>query len=316
MNKSDVPDSRGYPDKSTGRSRLIITRRIVLIVGPDDWSKSFATCAGKYQSPIDIDLHEVMTVQLPPIKYHGFNKKPLSTVLSNNGHTVMLQLNMSEPLAISGGPLRGKYVFQQLHWHWGYNDSVGSEDTINHQSFPMELHMVFYRSIYGGFTRALEYKDGLAVLAFFYEVIGRGSAGNNNAYAEMVEHLPSVALPHSEARLVRQQPMDHMLPKDRSQYFTYNGSLTTPPCSEVVIWIDYKHPIRLSHDQIDEFRRLQTSGGAFMTHNNRPTQPLGDRVVLFNDVDLDQDDDSASLQGLSAPLLLVSLLLAARLGLS
>lgn len=94
-----------------------------------------------------------------------------------------------------------------------------------------------------------------------------------------------VVLPHSEARLARQLPLELLLPAEKSQYYTYYGSLTTPPCSEVVTWIDYKKSIPLSHDQVEEFRRLQNTDGDYMTHNNRPVQPIGDRIVLFNEIE-------------------------------
>jgi len=82
----------------------------------------------------------------------------------------MLSLTTSQETTVSGGPLRGDYVFAQLHFHWGANDSMGSEDMINGQSFPMELHMVFYKRDYGSMDAALGYKDGLTVLAVFYNV--------------------------------------------------------------------------------------------------------------------------------------------------
>lgn len=71
---------------------------------------------------------------------------------------------------LSGGPLKGPYVFSQLHFHWGGNDSVGSEDLINNHSFPMELHMVFYKMEYEDMETAIKYRDGLCVMAVFYEV--------------------------------------------------------------------------------------------------------------------------------------------------
>lgn len=76
----------------------------------------------------------------------------------------------SQEMTVSGGPLRGDYAFAQLHFHWGANDSIGSEDQINGQSFPMELHMVLYKTEYGDMDTAINYEDGLAVLAIFYNV--------------------------------------------------------------------------------------------------------------------------------------------------
>lgn len=71
---------------------------------------------------------------------------------------------------ISGGPLRGTYEFSQFHFHWGDNDTVGSEDLIDGRSFPMELHMVFFNKQYLDTKHAMQYSDGLCVLAFFYDV--------------------------------------------------------------------------------------------------------------------------------------------------
>lgn len=87
-----------------------------------------------------------------------------------SGFVVVLSLTPSQETTVSGGPLRGEYAFSQLHFHWGANDSVGSEDLINGHSFPMELHMVCYKTEYGDMETALTYKDGLAVLAVFYDV--------------------------------------------------------------------------------------------------------------------------------------------------
>ena len=55
--------------------------------GPDHWADTYKTCRGKYQSPIDIDEHHVTRVHLPPIRYEGFETPPLSSTITNNGHT-------------------------------------------------------------------------------------------------------------------------------------------------------------------------------------------------------------------------------------
>lgn len=258
--------------------------------GPDHWADTYQTCRGKYQSPIDIDEHQVLRVHLTPIRYEGFETPPLSSTITNNGHTVLLKLNMSEQATISGGPLKGKYVFSQLHFHWGQNDSFGSEDLINNHSYPMELHMVFWKRGYGTIEQAQLHPDGLAVLAFFYEVM----ASDNAVYSEMVDYLPHIETPHTKFDLRRQLTLASLIPCARSHYFTYHGSLTTPPCLEVVTWIDFKHPIRLSHAQLEAFRRLRTQHG-FLTHNARPVQPLGGRKVLYNAGELNLEDyDSAA----------------------
>lgn len=83
----------------------------------------------------------------------------------------MLKCNESNQAMVTGGPLGDNtYVFEQLHFHWGQNNNEGSETTINNQSFTMEMHAVFYNQKYESMDKALNYKDGLTVLGYFYEV--------------------------------------------------------------------------------------------------------------------------------------------------
>lgn len=84
--------------------------------------------------------------------------------------TAMVTIEAEPRPTITGGPLHGVYEFHQLHFHWGDNDTMGSEDSIDGHSFPMELHMVFYKKNYRNIRSAMDEKDGLTVLAFFYHV--------------------------------------------------------------------------------------------------------------------------------------------------
>jgi carbonic anhydrase len=72
----------------------------------------------------------------------------------------------------------------------------------------------------------------------------------NHVYSEIVQLLPFVTLPNSQHHLKKVITLDLLLPMTKHLYFTYNGSLTTPPCLEVVTWIEFKQPILLSHHQV------------------------------------------------------------------
>ncbi|CAG2055304.1 unnamed protein product [Timema podura] len=299
-------------------------------VGPKHWAESYQTCSGKYQSPIDIEEHLVSQVRLPPLNFQGFKSKSVSSTLTNNGHTglwaigclrlvqgviltidwnasdggdqVVLQLNTSDEAILSGGPLKGNYIFAQLHFHWGANDSIGSEDTINNHTFPLELHLVFFKQDYVSFNHALDFKDGLTVLAVFFEVYG----DDNDIYSEIVSHLPRVVNPGTNARLKRPVNLDSLLPSIRHLYFTYEGSLTTPPCSEVVTWIDFKQPILLSARQVNAFRKLRSEEGT-LTQNFRPVQPLSGRLIHFNVADdLSRSGESSMLRSVPVGALCIT----------
>jgi hypothetical protein len=72
--------------------------------------------------------------------------------------------------SFTGGGFTDTYVFQQLHFHWGSDDSIGSEHTVNGKSYPGELHLVHYNSKYGDYKSALKHSDGLAVLGVLFQV--------------------------------------------------------------------------------------------------------------------------------------------------
>jgi hypothetical protein len=81
----------------------------------------------------------------------------------------------------------------------------------------------------------------------------------NQVYSEIVQVLPFVTMPNSQHHLKKTMTLDSLLPMTKHLYFTYNGSLTTPPCLEVVTWIEFKQPILLSHHQVSNILWLSTS---------------------------------------------------------
>ncbi|KAL6260177.1 hypothetical protein P5V15_007711 [Pogonomyrmex californicus] len=249
--------------------------------GPSHWGEEYHSCVGKHQSPINIEEHNVKNVSLPPLRLIGIDN-PCQSYVTNNGHTAMLKTNESKPVMLSGGPLRDNiYIFEQLHFHWGENDYEGSEDLINNHSFPMEMHAVFYKSDYKSMDEALKHDDGLAILAYLYEV----SPQPNPTYEPIVKVLPDIEVVGKGKILQESLLLEKILVPDiasMQDYFTYSGSLTTPPCLEVATWIDFKDHQQLSHKQLAAFRDLQNTEGNKLTHNFRPVQPLEDRVVFQN----------------------------------
>ncbi|XP_018804166.1 PREDICTED: carbonic anhydrase-like [Bactrocera latifrons] len=245
-------------------------------MGPDHWGEQFSTCSGKHQSPINIDSVNVIRRTYPPLIPDNFGSQTIGAEILNNGHTVVVRLEYAgERPTVSGGPLVGKFVFEQLHFHWGDNDTFGSEDRINNVSFPAELHMVFRNTKYPNFEEAAAKSNGVAVLAYFYKITRK----NNFQYDEFTELLEHVVKPGTVAKFSNPPLLWHFSHIGIDDYYTYIGSLTTPPCSEDVSWIDFKEPIHISANQIERFRHLHTNDNSPMTHNYRPLQPLNDRTV-------------------------------------
>ena len=215
--------------------------------GPDVWSQlspEYVLCAeGTRQSPID--LVNPTAVTLPAIL---FNYQPTDLNIRNNGHTIEVASTKENWIELDGT----KHELLQFHFH------APSEHTIADKSFDMEMHLV-HKS-----------KDG--TLAVIGVLIERGS--NHGAFDSLLAHLPNTP---GEVQRIEHITInaDDLLPSARNTY-RYDGSLTTPPCSEGVKWLVLTTPIELSEVQLTAFT-------AIVHNNNRPVQPLNGRK-LFVDV--------------------------------
>ncbi|KAG8260996.1 carbonate dehydratase activity protein [Homalodisca vitripennis] len=166
---------------------------------------------------------------------------------------------------------------------------------------PYRVHLVSGN----GILRTDEYPvQSICYSSLDTPVVIDDSNSDNVVYSEIVRKFPDIEFPHSSTRLDISLSLNVLLPFDTERYFTYKGSLTTPPCLEVVTWIDFKHPIYLSHSQLGAFRKLRSVEG-YMTHNARPIQPLSGRPVWYNVQEY--PDSSATSLHLTTPLLLCTL---------
>uniref|UniRef100_A0A8B9UX68 Carbonic anhydrase n=1 Tax=Anas zonorhyncha TaxID=75864 RepID=A0A8B9UX68_9AVES len=242
---------------------------------PERWGEHYPACSGNKQSPINIETEKtIFSPELQPIQLSGYslpNSKKFK--LKNNGHTVVLDL--PESMAITGGYAQ-QYQAKQLHLHWGSPSTAGSEHTVNRKRFAGELHVVHYNTKYENFKVALGYPDGLAVLGVFLEVGPR----ENPYYEEIIKHLQKIQGEDEEV-MVPGFNIAGLLPDSLHLYYRYNGSLTTPPCFQSVMWTVFNQTVMLSHDQISVLvTSLQYDDGKPLQNNFRPTQALHKRWVL------------------------------------
>lgn len=211
--------------------------------GPAQWaslSPDYETCGiGKDQSPIDIRNPKVS--DLPAIRFHY---KPSPLTIIDNGHTIQINYQRGSTMEVG----EAKYELQQFHFHHP------SEEQINGKSAAMVAHLVHKN------------KDGkLAVIAVLLK-----PGAENELVQSLWGHLPST----KEKEVTFDDVIidaTNLLPQDRT-YYTFLGSLTTPPCTEGVTWFVLKNPMTLSNAQIEQFASIYPL-------NARPVQPLNDRLV-------------------------------------
>ena len=213
-------------------------------ISPENWGRlcpEFSLCGtGKNQAPIN--LTGFVKTDLPPLQ---LDYQVGGVQIVNNGHCIQINILPGSTLSIEGH----SFELKQYHFH------APSENHINGQPYPMESHFVH-----------ADDQGNLAVVAVMY-VLG----DENAAIAQAWSHMPEN--PGSSIALSSPIPFTALLPTSFA-YYRFNGSLTTPPCTEGVCWFVMKEPVTVSQDQIDYFARVMGC------QNNRPVQPLNARLVL------------------------------------
>jgi carbonic anhydrase len=212
---------------------------------PANWAKlkpEYGVCAtGGRQSPIDI--REGIRVDLEPIKFDY-----LTTMfrIVDNGHTVQVNVGEGSTITVMGR----SYRLIQFHFH------RPSEERINGKAFDMVVHLV-HRDDEGKY----------AVVAVMLE------RGNENPLIQTLWNNMPLEVNHDVTPSVAID-LNALLPENRG-YYTYMGSLTTPPCTEEVLWMVFKQAMPVSVDQVAIFSRLYKN-------NARPIQPLNNRLIKEN----------------------------------
>ena len=210
--------------------------------GPQSWGQlkpEFIKCStGSRQSPIDI--RDGIRVDLDPVQ---FDYKPSAFRVVDNGHTVQVNVGPGNSIEVMGR----RFELVQFHFH------RPSEERIDGKQFDMVAHLV--------------HKDVGGRLAVVAVLLERGAA---HSLVQLVwNNLPLEKGDEVSARATLD--LNQLLPKD-VRYYTYMGSLTTPPCSEGVLWMVMQQPVQISADQIGVFARLYPM-------NARPVQQASGRLI-------------------------------------
>jgi len=213
--------------------------------GPQAWGKlkpDFNLCAiGKRQSPINIEDGNTLQGPAEPVQ---FAYVPSNATVVNNGHTIQVDVQGDNSITVRGS----NYRLLQFHFH------TPSEEQINFKRFPMVAHLV--------------HKNNEGQLAVVAVLLDEGLA--NPLIDKVWTYMPldngdRVRMPQGLLNLTE------LLPTDQ-RYYQFMGSLTTPPCSEGVLWMVMKQPVTLSKGQYKLFTQLYPN-------NARPVQPINGRPV-------------------------------------
>lgn len=214
--------------------------------GPTRWdrlSKEYKECkTGEAQSPIDIPDAKARKGDIAALL---FNYKRVPLKIEDNGHTIEVAYPPGSFVSIEGK----RYELQEFHFH------KPAEEKIDGKGFDMDAHLVH------------KGPDGKTIVIAILFTAGK----ENKTIKALWDNLPKEKGKEHAVDSVKIDAVD-LLPVDKG-YYTYAGSLTTPPCSEGVTWYVLKSPVQMSADQIARFGRIYPM-------NARPIQPFHDRDIL------------------------------------
>jgi carbonic anhydrase len=215
--------------------------------GPEKWgelSEEFVTCSiGKNQSPIDIN-EGLLDIEVPPVTFNYSMLIPEK--IHNNGHTVQVDMRSGGSIKVDGD----EFTLKQFHFH------TPSENTVLGKNFPLEAHFVHAN------------KEGeLAVVAMMF-IPGAPDRTLDALWSKMPYNAGDSS--KLSGGVLKNIEMD----KSTTNYYRFNGSLTTPPCTEGVRWLVMKTPMSVSKEQVEMLQK------ALKQPNNRPTQPINARLIL------------------------------------
>uniref|UniRef100_A0A667HNV9 Carbonic anhydrase n=1 Tax=Lynx canadensis TaxID=61383 RepID=A0A667HNV9_LYNCA len=207
------------------------------------WKGPVSVPGGTRQSPINIRCRDsIYDPRLKPLMVSYAAESCL--YVWNTGYSLQVEFDDStEGSGISGGPLENHYRLKQFHFHWGAVDTWGSEHTVDDRTYPAELHLVHWNAAkYRSYKDAVLGESGLAVIGVFLQL-----GAHREPLQKLVEVLPEVKHKGAQVAMGPFQP-SCLLPVCRD-YWTYPGSLTTPPLTESVSWIILREPIQVAQNQ-------------------------------------------------------------------
>ncbi|CAF3492226.1 unnamed protein product [Rotaria sp. Silwood1] len=248
------------------------------------WSETYPSCAGHSQSPINIKTACTIYQIFTPFNFSLAYNLNYTFKLLNNGHTIVgtYNGNDSSPFILTGGGLNGTFEFSNFHLHWDENSKSGSEHQVNGVKLTGEIHFVHINpetkvvAVLGIFMHS---SQNTSTNETIHTRKRRDTTNDseNITNTEWQKYFATASnLQEINNSAVLSLNLASLMGSNLNDFWRYRGSLTTPPCTEGVIWTVFKTPINFSENEMNSFRKN------ISLDNYRSPQALYNRMVYRN----------------------------------
>lgn len=248
--------------------------------GPPDWKQEYPSCGLNKQSPINIDAANAATLE--SLVALEINWAETEGKIRNLGSSVDIAIEDPSKNIFKDG-LGKEYLLTGIHIHWHQTSATeGTEHLISGQHKAIEAHFVHFSKLYSNLTEAVESgtAGALSVIGVLFDV---GTTPHDAMGTIITSRAPSLVAPDPENEIDITLDPRKLLPSNLS-YYHYDGSLTTPPCAEVVSWYVLSEVQHVSQAQLDAIRTMKHDNGTWNLQTNvRPVQATNNRTVYFYD---------------------------------
>lgn len=241
------------------------------------------------QSPIDL-THDQTVYNEIPFTFQNYRLNSSSSeshlIMKNIGSGLRIYSELTandDNMILYGGQLPGKFRFCHIDFHWGSTSEQGSEHHIEGKAYPIEIQIVHHSTNYLNMADALSSDDSdsnkSVRFAVFSILFDTSPSGSGRSIDSMLNALKKIKRAGDRTDL---GSLDLEIPLlKESRYYQYNGSLTSPPCTQGVMWFVFISRVNISEKLLGQFRELFYSNGTQLVNNFRPIQMRNNRTIVL-----------------------------------